>query len=190
MGVDLTSLADAELQARLAAPDPLGRTAIAELFRRHFPALLRFSLYELKLRREAAEDLVHDLFEHVMQDRATFAAAPDLLGLAKTILRRRAIDAYRHKREEPLPELVDPPTRARGPVTEAHDRDLVRRLRDAVDALEPADRDLVHQRVYAGMSAAEIAQSIGLQDQGSVARRLNQVTDLLRSLMGLRSRSA
>ncbi len=155
---------DAPFADLLAAAQAGGEWAIAALYRRHDPALVRY----LRARAGAdGDDLASQTWLDAARNLASFSGDEDhFRAWLFTIARRRLIDRGR-RRTRRLEELVDTQTLAdvesvADPADDAVDRlageDAARRIVE----LLPADQaDIVLLRVVAGVDVATVAEITG-----------------------------
>jgi RNA polymerase sigma factor (sigma-70 family) len=137
--------------------------AWTKLYRDLAPSLLRyFRCYSA----ENAEDLVGEVFLHVVRDLPGFGGGEDQFRTwVFTIARRRLVDQWRRagrRREDPWSDDLPIPVTARGEVEEdVLARLSERRVRTVLARLTPAQRDVLFLRIIAGLSIAETAQVLG-----------------------------
>jgi RNA polymerase sigma-70 factor (ECF subfamily) len=168
--------------------------ALAELYRRHQPALLRFLI---GLAGGEAEDLAADTWVAAARALSGFEGDDGRFrAMLFTIARRRAIDLVRSRsRRRTAPAdpaaLVDEP--AAGTADPAHALDAAVASRAALELvaelLPPRQAEVVLLRVVAGLSVAEVAEVTGerpatvsvLQSRGlrRLAQRLGSPAALL-----------
>jgi RNA polymerase sigma-70 factor, ECF subfamily len=143
-----------------ASPPTAGDDAIAELWRRHGDALLRFALKLTRGDRQRAEDIVQETLLRAWRH-------PEVVGSGDrairawlfTVTRHVAIDMWRARcRTE---ETVDDGQTDR-PDPAEHIEQVVTALavRAAIAQLTPEHRDVIIGMYYRGQSAAEIAQTL------------------------------
>ncbi len=176
---------DAEL-IRDAAHDP---DALAELYRRHAPAIA--SWFSARTPQRIAADLTAETFAQAalslrrFRDEANGSAAPWLYGIARNLL-RRSLERAR----------VESASRARlGMPLHAHDGDIedvaerldaVRlgpALEQALEQLPPSQRDAIQLRVIRALDYEQVATSLGCSQLAArirVARGLNSLSRLLK----------
>jgi RNA polymerase sigma-70 factor, ECF subfamily len=111
-----------------------------------------------------ADDLLQDVLAKLVERRTELrdgqgeASEKRAAAWLYTVARRAIIDRYRAqaaagRREGPLPEEADEVDAA---------RELAQCLEPMLEALEPADRDLLRRVDMQGQSQAEIARALGL----------------------------
>jgi len=98
----------------------------------------------------------------------------------KTASRReRTVPFYRGDTEDLLARLTDP---AKGPHEQAEEAETRQRVWKALGQLPPAQRAVIVQRYYLGMSEAEMAES-GASPPGTIKSRLNAARKGLSKLL-------
>jgi RNA polymerase sigma-70 factor (ECF subfamily) len=175
----------AELVARVARGD---EAAFGQLYDAY--AGLAFGLIRRILReKEAAEEVLQEVFWQVWREAGTFDAARGsaeawLLMRAKT----RAIDKLRSMRRKeqtfvaPVDEATARPAEPRrdeDPALAAEDRTLVG---GALDRLPAAQRQVIELAFYEGLTQAEIATRLG-EPLGTVKTRARLGLERLRGLV-------
>ncbi len=93
--------------------------------------------------------------------------------------RERTVSFYKGDTEDLLARLADPAT---GPHEQAEEAETQRRVWRALEQLPPAQRAVVVQRYYLGMSEAEMAGSAAAP-QGTIKSRLNTARRSLKDLL-------
>jgi RNA polymerase sigma factor (sigma-70 family) len=127
----------------------------------------------------AAEDVTATAFERAYRKRSRFdprRGSPRawLFGIA----RNAALDELRRRGKQAAlaADPVDPESVA-APAGEVSERRIV--LADALQALEPRERELVALKFFAGLSHGEIARVLGISESNA-GTRLHRVLDKLR----------
>jgi RNA polymerase sigma-70 factor (ECF subfamily) len=149
---------DRDLIERWKAGDSRAAT---ELVRRHADALARFAVSSGE--REEIEDLVQDTFVRAFGSIDSFRGESSLRTWLFTIERRLMLDRRRAERRKP----ATVPVEASDAVTEYDALDSMvaeeaeSRVRRAVDALTPMQREIFMLRVEQGTSYREIAAIVG-----------------------------
>ncbi len=135
----------------------------------------RQGLYTLALaitrRPEGAEDAVHEAFARLCSRPAR--PDGDLVPYVYAAVRNAAIDQVRRARRRPMERpasIYDGPP---DPSEQVLAEETYRALRRAVEALDPADREVVVMRIYGGLGFRQIAEVLGrpLQTVASRYRR-------------------
>jgi RNA polymerase sigma-70 factor (ECF subfamily) len=124
---------------------------------------------------EAAEDLLHETFVHALRraDRLAEAASPRawLFGIARHV----GLTALRRRRTELLPAET-----ASAPPAEADER--LDRMRRAIAALPPPQREAIELRLVDELSYEDIAAVLGVP-VGTVRSRLHHAVRRLRETL-------
>ena len=135
--------------------------AATELVGRHADALARFAVSSGE--REEIEDLVQDTFVRAFASIDSFRGESSLRTWLFTIERRLMLDRRRAERRQPTTVAVEPSDAA----TEYDALDSMvaeeaeSRVRQAVDALTPMQREIFLLRVEQGTSYRDIAAIVG-----------------------------
>ena len=173
---------DSSLIRRMAAGD---RAALGMLDDRQAPLLLAVTL-KLGFDREAAEDLVHDLFLEVWRASADYDPARGAVRTWLLVrLRSRALDRRRsgHARYivavEDLQTVDRPQVPQEDPVLSSDRAAVVREM----DQLPPEQRQVLELAYFEGLSAAEIGKRVGVPT-GTVKSRLASGLGKLRQALG------
>jgi RNA polymerase sigma factor (sigma-70 family) len=162
-------LPDEALLALVARSDDDALAALYDRYGRQAYALALRVLRDPAL----AQDAVQDAFLTVWRtapsfDRARGSASTWLL----TIVHRRAVDVVRREDRRRAFPLDDAPVVAGDSVDEAVEiREQRVRVRAALDALTPAEREALELAYYGGLSQSEIAERLGVP-LGTVKSRM------------------
>ena len=155
------------------------QASVAELFERHYTALVRLAVH-LVDDPASAEDVVQDVFAALdasrpMQDPKRYLTTA-VVNRCRSTLRRRKVArlfAGRPTREE----FVEP-------ASEAAVRSVERaRMLAAIDALPRRQREAVVLRYYEDLPVAEIALVLDTSP-GSVSSALTRALDALKPMLG------
>jgi RNA polymerase sigma-70 factor (ECF subfamily) len=168
------------------------RRAVGHLYDRHAPAMLGVASRILRDRRDA-EDLVHDVFVEAWRKASSFS---ETRGSVRSWLlvrtRSRAIDrlrtlevARRHARSE---QAQAGDGASRSPADDPSATPDQRRARAALDALPPAQREVLELAYFEGLSCSEIASRCDAP-LGTVKSRLAAGMRELRRLFDAGARS-
>jgi RNA polymerase sigma-70 factor (ECF subfamily) len=164
--------------------------AIAALYDRY--NRLVYSLgYRMLGDREGTEELVQEVFLRAWRQARTYQPSLGrlstwLLGIARNL----AVDELRRRGSRPQRSGGDPEEQLEHTPSESTDdpaeqlsistrRDEVRR---ALDALPPAQRQVIELAYYSGLTQSEIAEKLGLP-LGTVKTRMRLATQKLRELL-------
>ena len=173
---------DSGLLRRMAGGD---RAALGLLYDRQAPLLVGVSV-KLGFDREAAEDLVHDLFLEVWRAAADYDPQRGSVRTWLLVrLRSRALDRRRSGHARLMVAVADMQTVERpqmveeDPVLSSDRAAVVREL----DQLPPEQRQVLELAYFEGLSAAEIAGKVGIPT-GTVKSRLASGLGKLRQALG------
>jgi RNA polymerase sigma-70 factor, ECF subfamily len=158
---------DQALMTAMAAAD---RSALGELYDRHAPRLLAICLRLLRDRSEA-EDVLVEVFWEIWERAGRYEPrrASPLTYLA-TVARSRALDRLRRRRHEARALAAtqswaalaqDCSREVLGPLADTLAQEQRRRVRLALDALAPTQRQVVELSFLDGLSHQEIAERLG-----------------------------
>ncbi len=158
------------------------------LVRSHYARCVRAA--HLILRdREAAEDIVQGAFARMPEKIKSFDEARSFGSWFSKIVvnsavkaasrRERTVSFYQGDAEELISRMADP---ARGPQEAAEDSETRSRVWRALEQLPPAQRAVIVQRYYLGMTEAEMAGSAA-SPPGTIKSRLNTARKNLSKLL-------
>ena len=145
-----------------------------------YPHVFRFVAALTGAPATDVDDLVQDALLEAWRGRASFRGEASRLTWVLGIARRRALQRRRStaRREEILRAL-------RGldavpvPADLLQDEETVRRVREALDALDPAHAELLILRYYDARPVREIAAALG-ESEKAVESRLHRAREALR----------
>ena len=179
----MSDLSDAELLTRFRAGDD---SALDALFERHETPLYCFLLGMLRDSHQA-EDALQETFVRALE-RLDGVDPDHLRGWLFTVayhqallLRRRGARPGRAGRPQGEPDGAADP--GPGPLARAEQADDARRLRELLDRLPPAQREVIRQRVYEGKKFREIAEALDCPLNTALAR-MHEGLKRLRLLWG------
>jgi RNA polymerase sigma factor (sigma-70 family) len=171
------------MRASVADPE-----IFAEIFERYAPAVHRY--LASRVGKEAAEDLVSEVFATAFRSRANFdphrgGTLPWLLGIATNLIRRFRRSEIRrwavvrrftqlsvHRSDQVLPDVAE----------DAETREELAATKHAIDALSENQREVLILYSGFGLSYEEIAQALGLR-LGTVRSRLFRARDRVAELL-------
>ena len=184
-GVTVTDSArtdDARIVERLKAGDS---EALGILYDRYSPPAMAVAMRILR-DRDAAEDLVHDVFVSVWQKIDRFDGSK---GSIRTwilaVLRNRAIDRLRSapvRLETDAPEENDSVTSGTETWDAVEGRLSAAQLRTAIDRLPAEQREAIELAYFKGRTYREIAEITGVP-QGTASGRLRLALHKLREAL-------
>lgn len=158
---------DQALMAAMAAADS---SALEEIYDRHAPRLLAICIRLLRDRSEAEDVLVEVFWEIWERARRYERARGSPLAYLATVARSRSLDRLRRRRQEARVRVATQSwaapdstgsAEARGPLADALAQEQRRRVRVALDALSPVQRQVVELSFLDGLSHQEIAERLG-----------------------------
>jgi len=131
-----------------------------QLFDGHYADLLAYAVRRCASRQDA-EDVVADTFAVAWRRRADLPTGPDarlwLFGPARLVVRNVERGRVRRQRLSDRLRARVRPSRSRDPDVEAPDR-----LRQALATLNENDREVLRLHAWEGLSAEEIATTLGI----------------------------
>jgi RNA polymerase sigma factor (sigma-70 family) len=177
----VTPPSDADLVARALARDAAGRAAFETLVARHHPMLSRACLRALDgdaaLAADATQDAVLQALVGLGSLREPGSFGAWLTGIGLRVARRLGA---RRRRDEGDDALAVLPSDEPSPEDAAARAATVARVRAAVAALPPGQRDAVFLYYLAGLSRAEVAEHLGT-GEGAIRQRLHKARATLRA---------
>lgn len=184
-GVELT-------QADLVAARRRDPEAIARIYRAYAPALYRFFVAELG-DRHAAEDLTGNVFADAIADLPGFQSRVEALGGWLFRIARHDLYDYRRRearaRTENLDDVLDEAALAVGapdPQELAVQRLEGSRVMATLDQLSQDQREVLLLRIAAGLTAPEVAATLG-KTTGAVKALQHRGLASLARVLGLSS---
>ena len=175
---------DEALLARLTQRDA---DALDALYTRY--GRLAFALaYRVVGSPEAAEDVVQEAFLSVWRNAASYQQVRgQVRGWLLTVVRNRAIDSLRARESRPkaggtLDDLGWLVADDSDPADDALRRVEAARIREALTALPPEQRQTVELAFFSGLSYPEVAEKMGAP-LGTVKSRMRLALERLRGLL-------
>jgi RNA polymerase sigma factor (sigma-70 family) len=178
------TMAESQLQAPdLTGPDPAAE--FGRLYEEYAAPLHRY--LARRIGEQTAYDLVGETFEAALRNRHAYDPARAvvrawLFGIATNLLRRHLRQEVRGLRA--VASAGGRLDRDAGHELQVADRldaqAMARRLAPALAALSDSDRDVLLLTAWAGLSAAEVAEALGIP-VGTVYSRLHRVRRQLRA---------
>jgi RNA polymerase sigma-70 factor, ECF subfamily len=178
--VALTTMLDEVLIAMVAAHD---RNAMHVLFVRHSARTYRF-LLRLIGDATTAEDLLSEVFIEVWRSAGRFESRSKLSTWILAIARHKAASARRRRCCDQLDDNAEqlPEDRLDDPEAAAHKNGRDAILRDCLQRLSPAHREVLDLIYYQAQSVAEVARIIGVP-QNTVKTRAYYARKQIAQLM-------
>lgn len=148
-----------------------------------YSRLVYWAAYRVVSQRETAEDVTQTVFTKVLANKATISklSEPQLkswlyrtaTNLALDIVRR---SKYEQTDAEPISELIadDEP----GPESHAIEKERAKRVREAVDSLDEAYRQVIMLHYFSNLTVREISECTGISE-GTIKSRLVRGRTLL-----------
>jgi len=170
---------------RLKAGDIGGLEAMAELYYTRATRVAYLIVRDRALAEDVAQGALVRVYESIGSFDASRPFGPWFTKIVvndaiKTASRReRTVSFYEGNTEDLLGRLADPET---GPHESAEKAETSRRVWRALEQLPPAQRAVVVQRYYLGMSEAEMI-GLGASSPGTVKSRLNRARKSLSKLL-------
>ncbi len=151
------------------------RRFVAGVYAESGPRLYRYALMILADRRDA-EDVLQQVFAAVLSKR-TLPAIDDAGAYFRTAVRNTAYSLLRQRRTARSVEemILEPVVPGCSPAEQAA-------LEQALRALPPEQREIVHLHVYEGMTFQEVADATG-ESINTVAARYRYALDKMRKMI-------
>ena len=181
----MTEVSDAELLTRFRGGDD---AALEALFERHETPLFYFLLGMLRDTHQA-EDALQETFVRALE-RLDGVDPDHLRGWLFTVayhqamlLKRRGIPPQRLAVRPDAAQTDGPVDPLPGPLAQVEQEDDAHRLRQLLEQLPPAQREVIRQRVYEGKKFREIAEALDCPLNTALAR-MHEGLKRLRLLWG------
>jgi RNA polymerase sigma-70 factor, ECF subfamily len=188
---DVRTLADEELMELVQDGEV---RAFEAIFDRHASAA--FSLaYRMCGRPAMAEDIVQESFVSLWRSSAAYdPARGSVRTWVLSVVRNRAIDAFRREAAKATSELDEQRVAERVPAPELTDREVERRddarqVRDALKELPADQRQVIELAFFGGFSHSQIAEMLKLP-AGTVKGRMRLGLSKMRFALGDATRMA
>ena len=189
--VDVRTLADEELMELVQDGEV---RAFEVIFDRHSSAA--FSLaYRMCGRPAMAEDIVQESFVSLWRSSVAYdAARGSVRTWVLSVVRNRAIDAFRREAAKATSDLDEQRVAERLPAPELTDREVERRddarqVRDALKGLPADQRQVIELAFFGGFSHSQIAEMLKLP-AGTVKGRMRLGLSKMRFALGDATRMA
>ncbi len=176
-------LSDQELVSLLKRGD---RTAFAQIYDRYKYLLYVHAFKKLKNEAEA-EDIIHDLFATLWNNRETFELRSNLAGYFYSAVRNRIFKLIAHKDIEST--YVTSLHQVAGQTTEIADHrirenQMMAMIEAEIAALPPKMREIFELSRKQHLSHKEIAAQLKISEQ-TVAKQVSNALKILRKKLGL-----
>ena len=169
---------DIELTHLLKGDD---ETAFAEIYRRYAKSLADFAASKL-FNLEDAQDIIHDIFVKLWEDRERLQITSNLKAYLFTLTRRRIIDKVRRNitREE-YASMLQSLTNAYQPSIEQQidAKELQQTIENSLNELSPKVKEIYQLSREENLSIPEIAEKLQLSEQ-TVKNQLSAALSHLR----------
>jgi RNA polymerase sigma factor (sigma-70 family) len=188
----LAATSDEDLMLAYVAGDA---TAFDALYDRHRGGVYRYLMRQCR-HGGIADELFQDVWTNLIRARASYAPTAKFTTWLYRLAHNRLIDHYRASghltlvsaddkaHEDAIAALPGPP--GEQPQAHAENRQLGERLRAAVGALPPAQREVFLLQQEGGLSLAEIAELTGASAETVKSRLRYAVAKLRENLVDLR----
>ena len=170
--------ADSQLMGRVRDGDV---ALLGELFERHHQRLFHFFL-RLARSRQAAEDLVQEVFVRMLKYRHTFRSESEFVPWMFTLARNAATDLYRARPKElpQDPDAPEPQAELPHPIAGLERAEQEGRLRRALARLDPAKREILLLARFSELKYERIAEQYGISE-GAVKVRVHRAMKELKA---------
>ena len=169
---------ESELCRRASAGD---RRAFAALYERHLDHVYRYAYYRVR-DPDSADDVTSEVFHRALVAMPRYEPRRPFLAFLYTIARNVIVDAGRKQRPTAsFEDAIAHPSIEPGPEERSTALDEARRLRAAIQTLDPVQQDVIVLRFIAGRSHKEVGAIVGKNE--STVRGIQ-----MRALVELRKR--
>ena len=157
---------------------------LAELFERYHRRIFGFC-YRMTGSSPAAEDLTQEVFVRILKYRESFRPGAQFGPWAFAMARNVCVDHFRRRDEEPVDPADLEERRSEEPSAYrvAADREDADRLRAALEALSPEQRELLVLTRFERRPYAEVAETLGCS-VGAVKVRVHRAVRRLKDVYG------
>ncbi len=152
------------------------RRTLEAIYRNYKQGLFTLAL-AVTGREELAEDAVQEAFAKLWRHRS--APAGDAVAYVFAAVRNAAMDQLRRSPPATSGEASIYDGAVAGPASAAEKAEQFDRVREAVEALPPAQREAIVLRVYASLSFRQMAETLG-EPLPTVAARYRRALETIR----------
>ena len=165
------------LQDKLGAGD---RATLERVYREHKDRLLTLAA-ALTGDRQAAEDVVHDVFQQVIKDGAHLRENTNLHAYLSVCTRNRAIDLVRRRRTRNLdPATANSQRKVVDPLEQATETEETLAVLRAVNELPLEQREVLSLHVWGDLPFEEVGRLQGIS-KGAAYARYRKALEILRT---------
>jgi RNA polymerase sigma-70 factor (ECF subfamily) len=170
--------ADSQLMGRVRDGDV---ALLGELFERHHQRLFHFFL-RLARSRQAAEDLVQEVFVRMLKYRHTFRTESEFVPWMFALARNAAVDRHRARPKElpQEPDAPEPEADLPHPIVGLERAEQAGRLRRALAQLTPAKREILLLARFSELKYDRIAEMLEISE-GAVKVRVHRAMKELKA---------
>lgn len=156
--------------------------ALAQLVRRHQLEAVR-AAYGIVLDQDSAEDVVQRAFIALWDYAKSFdPQRPFRPWFLRIVVNQALREVRRHRRLVPLASVAEQADQQHSPEEQLAQRETYATLRQAIGALRPAQRAVIVQKYFLGLSEAEMSDVQGVP-AGTIKSRLFTARQSLRQLL-------
>jgi RNA polymerase sigma-70 factor (ECF subfamily) len=180
--METPAINEIELLKRLRAGE---EEAFNEIYNLYAPSLTSFAAARLTSLDEA-NDIIHDLFVHLWQDRENININLSLGGFLFAAIRYRIIDHIRHNstKRKYAEQIAKLPVHAQEETeNRIFEKELREKLDTAINQLSPRTREVFKLSRFEHLTVKEIAERMNVSEQ-TVKNQLTTALSQLRSLLG------
>jgi RNA polymerase sigma-70 factor (ECF subfamily) len=159
--------------------------AFSDIYNTYAPSLTSFAAARLTSLEEA-NDIIHDLFVHLWQDRENININISLSAFLFTAIRYRIIDHIRKNssRKKYAEQIAKIPVHAQEETeNKIFEKELREKLDHAINQLSPRTKEVFRLSRFEHLSVREIALKMNVSEQ-TVKNQLTTALAQLRSLLG------
>jgi RNA polymerase sigma-70 factor (ECF subfamily) len=180
--METPAINEIQLLKRLRAGE---EEAFNEIYNLYTPSLTSFAAARLTSLDEA-NDIIHDLFVHLWQDRENININLSLGGFLFAAIRYRIIDHIRHNstKRKYAEQIAKLPVHAQEETeNRIFEKELREKLDTAINQLSPRTKEVFKLSRFEHLTVKEIAERMNVSEQ-TVKNQLTTALSQLRSLLG------